>query len=405
MFTDEQLHHPLLTHDQEITLARRIQAGNCDALDELVRHNLRLVYKVASSFNSTDTVTDFDDLIQEGLTGLLHAAEKFDPDRDTRFSTYAVWWIRQRIWRCINTAGPIKRDPNPSRSPSIKPNAIRNHALRQAPIASLDEPLHDRRGDDSDSTLADILSDMSQSVEDIVLSAIEVERMIADLHLNSRGDAIVRDWLSGFTRTEAQAMHGVSRSWLDSVVLRPYKEKLMPRESYSPNCIEDGCNEPKYVNDKGQKFARCHEHQKAFWAAAARAKAAASRQGDVAAGYTHEPASRDVGRIKLPRSTPTLDEIEREAEKALHLKPTVLDAVTDQLERQNIQASARTRHPLSAEASLPGLSTSHPPVDGCSCEDCIYREIVSMLSVRNPRIAELVDVMQTARRLRDDLGI
>src|SRR5262245_26359059 len=98
---------PLLNAEEEKQLAYRIEDGDSEARDRMVRANLRLVVNIARSY--TGKGLGLQDLIEEGNLGLLRAVEGFDPSRETRFSTYASYWIKQSIKRAlVNTAKTIR---------------------------------------------------------------------------------------------------------------------------------------------------------------------------------------------------------------------------------------------------------------------------------------------------------
>lgn len=100
---------PLLTPEEEISLAKRIQKGDEEARHRMIRSNLRLVISIAKRYINLGV--PLSDLIEEGNIGLMKSVEKFDPDRGFRFSTYAAWWIKQGISRAIIDQGKMIRVP------------------------------------------------------------------------------------------------------------------------------------------------------------------------------------------------------------------------------------------------------------------------------------------------------
>src|SRR5512138_417957 len=101
--------YPLLTREQEARLAARIRKGDSAALQRLVCSNLRFVVSVAKKYHNERM--SLSDLIDEGNLGLMRAAERFDERRQTRFISYAVWWIRQAILQALADQSHIIRIP------------------------------------------------------------------------------------------------------------------------------------------------------------------------------------------------------------------------------------------------------------------------------------------------------
>jgi RNA polymerase sigma factor (sigma-70 family) len=103
----------LLTHAQELALARRIERGDLKAKRQLIEANLRLVVAIASEYRNRGV--PLADLVQEGCIGLLRAAERFDHRRRLRFSTYATWWIRNAVVRAIGQSRTIRQPESAAR--------------------------------------------------------------------------------------------------------------------------------------------------------------------------------------------------------------------------------------------------------------------------------------------------
>ncbi|MGZ5477430.1 MAG: sigma-70 family RNA polymerase sigma factor, partial [Thermoanaerobaculia bacterium] len=123
---------PRLTPERERELGKRVQENDKAALEELVKSNLRFVVSYAKRYRNTHVL--FLDLINEGNIGLIHAAKKFDPDKNVKFITYAVWWIRQAILHALSEQGGAFRLP-PKRANLM-------YRLEKAISASMTEGSH-----------------------------------------------------------------------------------------------------------------------------------------------------------------------------------------------------------------------------------------------------------------------
>ncbi len=109
LYLQEIGHAPLLSAEEEQQLGRALQLGDQAARKRMIESNLRLVVKIARRYLHRGL--PLLDLVEEGNLGLIHAVEKFDPERGFRFSTYATWWIRQNIERAIMNQARIIRLP------------------------------------------------------------------------------------------------------------------------------------------------------------------------------------------------------------------------------------------------------------------------------------------------------
>src|SRR5512133_3357312 len=109
LFLNEAAKWPLLTAEEEVELAKRIERGDHEAKERMINSNLRLVVSIAKRYQGHGL--SLLDLIQEGIIGLIRAVEKFDWRRGFKFSTYATWWIRQAVQRGVANKSRTIRIP------------------------------------------------------------------------------------------------------------------------------------------------------------------------------------------------------------------------------------------------------------------------------------------------------
>src|SRR6188472_314562 len=187
LFLNEAGRWPLLTKEEEVELAKRIERGDMEAKERMINSNLRLVVSIAKKYQGHGL--SLLDLIQEGIIGLIRAVEKFDWRRGYKFSTYATWWIRQAVQRGVANKSRTIRIPvhileretkisraereliaELERQPSDEEVAkraklpvkqVREVQRAARAVTSLDKPL----GDESDSSLGDLVATSEDDVE------------------------------------------------------------------------------------------------------------------------------------------------------------------------------------------------------------------------------------------------
>ncbi len=210
LFMRDVARYPLLTREQEVELAQRIEKGDLEAKEELVNANLRLVIANARKYQGHEL--SLLDLIQEGILGLIRASEKFDWHKGFKFSTYATFWIRQALQRAID---------NKSRTVRV-PVAV---AQRARKIGRAERQLEGRLGrEPSDEEVA---KEAEISVEE-VLETREATRVITSLDrpVDEEGETGLGDLLA----SEEQGPAEVVEIGLRERNLRAAVEQLPERE-------------------------------------------------------------------------------------------------------------------------------------------------------------------------------
>ncbi|NDV11842.1 RNA polymerase sigma factor RpoS [Crenobacter caeni] len=193
---------PLLSAEEERQLALRIKEGDFKARQEMIERNLRLVISVAKRY--TGRGVSFLDLVEEGNLGLMHALDKFDPSRGFRFSTYAIWWIRQNVERAImnlsrtvrlpvhvvkelngylrtaraleNANGHAPSEDEIAARMDVPVQQVRQMLLLNERTCSLDAPLDD----DPMLTLGDAICDEEQEAPELQLHHGRVDAYVQD---------------------------------------------------------------------------------------------------------------------------------------------------------------------------------------------------------------------------------
>ena len=249
---------PLLTREQERSLAQRIKKGDSTALDGLVKANLRFVVSIAKQYANQGL--SLEDLINEGNLGLIKAAHRFDEERGYKFISYAVWWIRQAMLQALaehsrivrlplNRAGTLYRigkaarqlDQELGRAPTAEEIAKRLN-ISEAEVAdtmqianthvSLDDPYSDEKDDNS---LVDYLTDENQTPPDAhtytAALSDDLEKALGTLTERERDILMLYFGLAGeepLTLEEIGSRLGLTRERI-----RQIKEKAIQRLRHS----------------------------------------------------------------------------------------------------------------------------------------------------------------------------
>lgn len=266
LYLNEINKHDLISAEQEIELAIRIKQGDMDALDSLVKANLRFVVSVAKQYQNQGL--SLNDLINEGNLGLMRAAYKFDETRGFKFISYAVWWIRQAIMQSVVENSRIIRMPAAKvqqyvkvtkafqsfeqeyqREPDVEElmqmlgmtkEEVSEYFRANMRTVSADAPI--AKSDESTSALSDLIEDREQvSVEDELMRETvhaEVEHVLDNM--NERESEIISSYF-GLRGKDPMTLEEIGEKFgLTRERVRQIKERciLRMKTSMSPQLLQ-----------------------------------------------------------------------------------------------------------------------------------------------------------------------
>ncbi len=208
---------PLFSAQEEFEAATRARAGDFASRQSMIEHNLRLVVSIARTYAGRGV--PLQDLIEEGNLGLMHAIDKFEPERGFRFSTYATWWIRQFVDRALIDQGRVVRLPV---------NVVRElqQVLRAQRVLENDVALMTRRPEGPRAEdIAALLGRDVQTVADLLVLAEAPKSLDASVDRygspHTMGDALVDSMaLDADSTLQAHEVEHLLQDWIDTLSVR-----------------------------------------------------------------------------------------------------------------------------------------------------------------------------------------
>jgi RNA polymerase primary sigma factor len=235
LFLRDVRRHPLLTAEEEVELAKRIERGDLEAKERMVNSNLRLVVSLAKKYQGHELALL--DLIQEGILGLIRAAEKFDWRKGYKFSTYATFWIRQAIQRGLANQGRTIRIPV-------------HIGQRERKIARVERELAAQHGrpptDEEIAAAAEITTDELHETREVMRTITSLERPVGEEGETELGDLLPSDEPEPHHEVEIGLRDQAVRAALDQL---PDQERQVIKLRYGING-----NDPTPLREAGRQL-------------------------------------------------------------------------------------------------------------------------------------------------------
>ncbi|MDF3129407.1 RNA polymerase sigma factor RpoD/SigA [Kiritimatiellaeota bacterium B1221] len=262
---------PLLTREEENELAVYIKQGDPEAIEKMVKANLRLVVKIARNYSGLGV--SLMDLIAEGNIGLMKAVERFDPEKGGKMSTYGAWWIKQAIKRALTNQSKTIRLPSHmleklnrirkfsyeyheqhghepgnkeiAEHMGVKPGQIAHWKAMSFNPSSLDAPIGD---DDGGGSFSDLLSDSKSRNGFDILDDLQVRENVTDLlgHLDER-ELKILNYRYGLDGNDPQTLEAVGEHFQ---ITRERVRQIQKSALEKLKGLLDDINEPNLDHDE-----------------------------------------------------------------------------------------------------------------------------------------------------------